>query len=70
MTYSEILMGRVLLEGYNFHDYDYIISGERPILPSFVDPLVKEMTKSCWNLDLQQTPTFDDVVKYLNFKRN
>jgi hypothetical protein len=42
-----------------------IMDGERPIIPAFVLPAVKELIHQCWKHELQHRPTFNQILDRL-----
>ncbi|KAG0603353.1 hypothetical protein M758_10G087100 [Ceratodon purpureus] len=66
MTCYEIISGRLPFEDHRSSDYDMVLNGCRPELPSDLDPLFKDIITSCWNADPLERPTFVDILDTLH----
>ncbi|KAG0566211.1 hypothetical protein KC19_7G046100 [Ceratodon purpureus] len=65
MTCYEILTGAIPLEGLRSSDYDAVISGKRPKLPTDLNPKLKSLIQRCWHQESAMRPTFCDIVTEL-----
>ncbi|KAG0606739.1 hypothetical protein M758_9G163900 [Ceratodon purpureus] len=63
MTCYEIMTGRIPfeVEGFQANDYDRVIDGYRPSLPSKCPDWVKELVSRCWHRDPNERPTFTKI---------
>jgi len=66
MTCYEIVTGCIPFENLSLQNYDHILSGNQPILPLDLDPLVRDVIISCWKLDPVERPSFDYLFRELN----
>lgn len=65
MTCYEIVTGLTPFEGEPFHNYDHILIGKQPTLPRDLDPFIRDIIISCWQLDPIKRPTFSDIFEKL-----
>ncbi|KAG0562223.1 hypothetical protein KC19_9G127800 [Ceratodon purpureus] len=71
MTCYEIITGRIPfeVEGFQANDYDRVIDGYRPSLPSKCRDWVKELVSRCWHKDPTERPTFFEILEVLAWHR-
>lgn len=62
MTCYEILTGGIPFDGVRASDYDMVLSGKRPELPSNLNPKMKDFIIRCWHQDPEARPTFNEIV--------
>jgi serine/threonine protein kinase len=62
MTCYEIVTGRVPFEDLCAGDYDVVIRGERPELPSDIEPWMRDLITRCWHPNPLERPTFETIV--------
>jgi len=62
MTCYEIVTGRVPFEHLPLNNYDVVIRGERPELPSDMEPWMRDLITRCWHPDPLKRPTFETIV--------
>jgi serine/threonine protein kinase len=62
MTCYEILTGGIPFDGVRASDYDMVLSGKRPELPSNLNPKMKDFMNRCWHQDPEARPTFNEIV--------
>ena len=65
MTCYEVLTGATPFPQYFKSDWQKVIDGERPHLPSYVDPRVRELVEQCWDKEPLKRPTFDVIEEKL-----
>ncbi|KAG0559221.1 hypothetical protein KC19_10G088400 [Ceratodon purpureus] len=65
MTCYELISGCLPFEDHPSNDYDMVLNGSRPELPSDLNPLFKDIITSCWSADPLERPTFDDIIDKL-----
>lgn len=67
MTCYEIITGHLPfeVEGYVANDYDKVIGGCTPSLPSGTPEWMKELLGRCWHKDPSGRPTFHEIVEYV-----
>jgi hypothetical protein len=65
MTSYEVLTGHIPFYGYGKRDWKRIIDGERPHLPDYIDPQLRELVERCWHKVPSERPTFIDLVSEL-----
>ncbi|KAG0624607.1 hypothetical protein M758_3G260400 [Ceratodon purpureus] len=61
MTCYEIWTGCFPFENLKTNEYDVVLGGERPILPSGMKPWIREMLERCWHADPSKRPTFQEI---------
>ena len=66
MTCYEVLTGGTPFPRYFKRDWQKVIDGERPHLPSYVDPRVRELVEQLWDKEPSKRPTFDILVHKLS----
>jgi serine/threonine protein kinase len=65
MVLYEVLTGRIPFEGHSLNDYDLVISGHRPDIPSGkVTPGMRDLLLSCWHQDPHQRPSWTQIEKH------
>jgi serine/threonine protein kinase len=64
MTCYEIVTGRLPfeLEDLRATDYDVVIRGERPKLPSDIKPWMRDLITRCWHPNPLERPTFEIIM--------
>ncbi len=65
MTCYEVLTGRKPFEGHPQSDYSWVLDGNRPKLPNYIDPSTQALLAQCWHDDPSQRPTFESREKQL-----
>jgi len=65
MTCYEILSGGMPLEDLRRNDYDSIIGGTRPMLPSQTPLWMVNLINRCWHKDPSMRPPFEEIVEIL-----
>lgn len=65
MTCYEILTGNYPLNEVKISNYDVVLSGKRPELPSNLHPKMKDLLNRCWHQDPSMRPTFHKIVEEL-----
>ena len=68
MTCYEIVTGRLPFEDLRAIDYDVVIRGERPKLPSDIEPWIRDLITRCWHPDPLERPTFETIVDTIDRK--
>lgn len=63
MTCYEILTSRIPFEGTRASDYDVVLRGERPKLPTSTKPWIKTLLSRCWHPDPSERPMFQEIVE-------
>lgn len=66
MTCYEIVTGCIPFEDLSLQNYDHVFSGNQPLLPLDLDPLMKDVITSCWQLDPLERPSFEYIFRELN----
>ncbi|KAG0616332.1 hypothetical protein M758_5G106200 [Ceratodon purpureus] len=73
MTCYEILTGCIPFEEVSSSNYDVVLGGARPELPSHLDLpgylWMREMLERCWHADPLQRPTFKEICVLIERKR-
>lgn len=63
MTCYEVLLGHIPFEELLCHNnYDDVIGGARPKLPSKTTPLMRSLVNRCWHKNPSMKPTFETIV--------
>jgi hypothetical protein len=62
MTCYEIVTGRLPFEDLRANNYDRVIEGERPELPSDMEPWMRDLITRCWHPNPLERPTFKTIV--------
>ena len=62
MTCYEVVTGQIPFEDLRASDYDVVIRGERPKLPSDIEPWMRDLITRCWHPDPLERPTFHTIV--------
>lgn len=67
MTCYETLTGNIPFPfpEYRASDYDMVLNGERPKLPSKPKSENEDLMNRCWHQDPQMRPSFDEIVEEL-----
>lgn len=65
MTCYEVLTGCVPFEGQLMTNYDFVLSGHRPVLPDYVDDTIRSLLLRCWDADPSKRPSFEKILKVL-----
>lgn len=65
MTCYEIVTGRIPFEDLGKTDYDVVIRGERPKLPSNIQPWMRDLITGCWHPNPLERPTFETIADML-----
>ena len=68
--YEIILTGRIPVEDVATTDYDLVIDGERPKLPTNVEPWMRDLITECWHSDPLERPDFKSIVDILTIVEN
>ncbi len=65
MVCYELLTGHIPFqcEGVRRTDYDAVLSGRRPKLPDYLNPLMTQLLLKCWHHDPCQRPTWDEIQR-------
>ena len=63
MTCYEVVTGQIPFEDLRASDYDVVIRGERPKLPSDIEPWMKDLITRCWHPNPLERPTFETIVR-------
>ncbi len=65
MTCYEVLTGGKPFEGHPQSDNSWVLGGNRPKLPNYIDPSTQALLAQCWHDDPSQRPTFESIEKQL-----
>ncbi len=65
MTCYEILTGQIPFDGYTKSKWNDVIKGERPLLPDYVFPKLRELVEACWHAQPSQRPSFEVLIRGL-----
>jgi serine/threonine protein kinase len=63
MTCYEIVTGRMPFEDLRASDYDVVIRGGRPKLPSDIEPWMRDLIIRCWHPNPLERPTSKTIVR-------
>lgn len=63
MTCFEILTGSVPFEDLRKSNYDFVISGNRPEIPSDVSDQTRQLLSRCWHAIPDERPEFAEIVE-------
>ena len=63
MTCYEIVTGRMPFEDLRASDYDVVIRGGRPELPSDMEPWMRDLITRCWHPNPLERPTSKTIVR-------
>ena len=66
MTCYEVLTGATPFPQYFKRDWQKVIDGERPHLPSYVEPRVRKLVEKCWDKEPLKRPTCEVIVNKLS----
>jgi len=66
MLFYELLSGKIPFEGHPVSDYDLVLLGARPELPTHVTKRMKQLLCRCWHAEPQKRPTLVEIVKTLH----
>jgi len=66
MTCYEILTGQIPFDGYTKSKWCDVIKGERPSLPDYIFPELRELVEACWHALPSQRPSFEDIIEELD----
>ncbi|KAG0576985.1 hypothetical protein KC19_5G123400 [Ceratodon purpureus] len=73
MTCYEILTGCIPFDEVSSSNYDVVLGGARPALPSHLElprySWIRKMLKRCWHADPLQRPTFKEICLLIERKR-
>jgi len=69
MTCYEIVTGRVPFEDLRASDYDVVIRGGRPKLPSDIEPWMRDLITRCWHPNPLERPTFETIWRTIRSDR-
>ena len=69
MTCYEILTGKIPFEGVPANNYDVVLKGARPKLPSGLNSWLEALICRCWEDDILKRPLFEEILEEfeLNF---
>ncbi len=67
MTCYEALTGGKPFEGHPQSDYSWVLDGNRPKLPNYIDASTQAFLAQCWHDDPSQRPTFESIEQQLEF---
>jgi serine/threonine protein kinase len=70
MVCYEILTGHHPFDGHPRSNYDLVLSGQRPELPSFVNKGMTSLLHMCWEADPVKRPDWFDIKCYLKSLRD
>ena len=65
MTSYEVITGGIPCSELKRGDYDFVIGGYRPTLPSELHPGLKVLIEQCWHGELEQMPDFTYICEDL-----
>lgn len=65
MLFYELLSGKIPFEGHPVSDYDLVLLGARPELPTHVTKRMKQLLCRCWHAEPQKRPTLLEIMKTL-----
>jgi hypothetical protein len=60
------LAEKIPFEGHPVSDYDLVLLGARPELPTHVTHSTKELLCRCWHAEPQKRPTLLEIMKTLH----
>jgi len=66
MLFYELLSGKIPFEGHPVSDYDLVLLGARPELPTHVTERMKQLLCRCWHAEPQKRPTLVEIMKILH----
>jgi serine/threonine protein kinase len=66
MLFYELLSGKIPFEGHPVSDYDLVLLGARPELPTHVTQKMKQLLCRCWHAEPQKRPTLLEIAKTLH----
>ncbi|KAH9543226.1 hypothetical protein CY35_13G052800 [Sphagnum magellanicum] len=66
MLCYELLTGRIPFEEQLLTAYDVVLSGKRPELPPHVNPKMKELLHSCWQMEPEKRPGWTEIIESLS----
>jgi serine/threonine protein kinase len=69
MVCYEILTGHYPFDGHLKSNYDLVLSGQRPVLPPFVNKGMSSLLHMCWEADPVKRPDWFDIKCYLKSLR-
>ena len=61
MTCYEVLTGKIPFEGELSSDYNMVLGGNRPKLPSGTDSRIQSMLERCWQHEPSKRPSFEEI---------
>ncbi len=72
MVCYELLTGHIPFqyEGVRRTDYDAVLSGRRPKLPDYLNPLMTQLLLKCWHHDPCQRPTWVEIQRTIQQERD
>jgi len=66
MLFYELLSGKIPFEGHPVCDYDLVLLGARPKLPTHVTNRMKQLLSKCWHAEPQKRPTLLEIMETLH----
>jgi len=65
MICYEILKGKLPFEGHPRNEYDFVLEGQRPELPKYIDDWILKLLERCWHQNPLARPSCGEILKVL-----
>ena len=66
LLFYEILTGKDPFEGVPWREFDVVLDGKLPEVPTYVDDWARELLRSCWKFNPAARPSFEDILNLLS----